>query len=220
MTFHSARRLLFWLQAVSILMLVSAGCAPVADSNKPAGKPVSPLVTSENSSHTAVPAKTKIGDRQRNLTDLLSLIRARLDLMSGVAQAKWNRKLPITDPKREATLLEGLQARGMKRNLPGNFVREFFEAQIKAAKLIQEQHFADWNANQHPPFPQPPDLEREIRPKIDKLNEQLLEALSQYCAERSNHGADEQLDSTAKTVFETAPFSKEVIQSALEPLRI
>jgi chorismate mutase-like protein len=159
---------------------------------------------------------------QQRLTELVSLIRDRLDLMPGVAQAKWNRKLAITDSKREATLLDGLQARGTKRGLPAPVVRAFFQAQITAAKLIQEQRFADWTASQQPPFTQPPDLEREIRPKIDTLNEQMLDALTQIWNERSVIAADN-VDRAANNVFdgskETLQHSKDVTQAALKSLR-
>jgi chorismate mutase len=144
--------------------------------------------------------------------------------MEGVAQSKWVRKSPITDAKREATLLDGLQARGTERGLPTDFVRGFFEAQITASKLIQQHYFDDWSARPEAPTFQPPDLEKEVRPKIDKLNEQLLEGLAQYWAERSGDGLKADLDRIANEVFNVPQWSAQkwqtdAVNTALQPLR-
>lgn len=178
-----------------------------------------PPVTSTSQTTTSIPTTTKLGDRRQHLKDLLSLIRERLDLMPQVAQAKWNRKSPITDAKREASLLDDIQARGTARGLRADLVREFFQAQISASKLIQEHHIAEWTAREQPPFANPPDLDGEIRPKIDKLNEQLLEALGKHWAESPNANGQDDLDRVASAVFSTPQWPEAVVPTALEPLR-
>jgi chorismate mutase len=203
-----------------ILLIGCVGCTPVAQPNPP----VVPTVTSTNPADSSNSAVTKLSDRQRHLTGLLSRVRDRLDLMEGVAQSKWVRKSPITDAKREATLLDGLQARGTERGLPTDFVRGFFEAQITASKLIQQHYFDDWSARPEAPTFQPPDLEKEVRPKIDKLNEQLLEGLAQYWAERSGDGLKADLDRIANEVFNVPQWSAQkwqtdAVNTALQPLR-
>lgn len=139
--------------------------------------------------------------------------------MPGVAQAKWNRKLPITDARREATLLDDIQAKGVAAGLPADLVRQFFQAQITAAKLVQEQLFADWQARQQPPFSQAPDLEREVRPQIDELNRKLLAALSKCRIEWSDRVWQEMLDRARAAIFHPAEWSPEVVAAALQPLR-
>ena len=207
------------LRILVIVMIACAGCTPIAAPNQPNKQGPLPI-TSTGSADGSSPIEKKFAERSQHLKTLLSLIRERLELMPQVAQAKWNRKSPITDAKREATLLDDLEAKGVARGLRGDVVREFFRAQITAAKLIQKQHFADWAVSQQPPFTPPPDLERDIRPKIDKLNEQLLDALGQYLPERSNDGWKDELDRTAKTEFEKSPWSEEVVKTALGPLSI
>jgi chorismate mutase-like protein len=218
-----AARAIVALRCLSIALVACAGCNPVVQSNQQARPTAPSQATSVNASADSASTKSTIPANQQHLTELLSLISDRLDLMPGVAQAKWNRKLAITDAKRETILLDGLQAKGTQRGLPADVVREFFLAQITAAKVIQEQHFADWTARQQPPFPQPPDLEREIRPKIDKLNEQMLDALTQIWQERSSLTKGD-IDRASSTVFErsreTPQHSKEVTQTALKFLRV
>src|SRR3954463_5097298 len=89
-----------WLKTFSYalagLILLAGGCSPPADS--PSSPPQRAPSEDQSDAHH---------------TELMGLIRQRLELMPGVAQAKWNRELPITDPKREAALLTRLTADGL-----------------------------------------------------------------------------------------------------------
>ncbi|MDB5385065.1 MAG: chorismate mutase domain protein [Planctomycetaceae bacterium] len=203
-----------WVRIWGLVLLACAGCNPVAESSKPASTPGASVIPADQQ----LPTNGKIASTQPDLPRLLSQIRDRLDLMPKVAQAKWNRKLAITDAKREAKLLDELQARGVAQGLPANIVRDFFQAQMTAAKQVQEQHFAGWTKQQQPPFSRPPDLEREIRPKIDQLNEKLLETLGELWAKRSIEDGKGKLDSAAATVMANSPWSEVVVETALKPL--
>jgi len=212
------------IRMMYLVFLVCAGCAPVAEPDKPVPGPNS----STSSTSTPRPANEPDNEpdderatvRPQYLTELFSLIRERLELMPRVAQAKWNRKLPITDTQREATLLDRLQAKAIEHHLPPDLVREFFRAQITAAKLIQEQLFADWTASRQMAFENPPDLEREIRPRIDTLNEQLLTALANYLTERSRDGDQDAWDTAAHEIFPPTEWREEIVRTALAPLKV
>lgn len=156
---------------------------------------------------------------EAHLTELCELIARRLDLIPGVAQAKWNRKLPITDEKREQALLTKLAGDGEALHLPTEFVTDFFRAQITAAKQVQEQSFQEWTAQQHLPFTNPPDLEKEIRPQIDEINRQLLKVLKECWAQRSDPEWTEALERATNTAFQSTRWSKDVITTATKPLR-
>lgn len=195
---------------VSLALLIT-GCAPATDApaHTSAGQP---------------PARTEttITASQRLATDvdrLLDLIRQRLDVMPGVARAKWNRKLAITDPKREAALLTKLTAEGTALDLPEAFVRQFFQAQITASKLVQEQLFEDWKSQGQATFAEAPDLERDVRPQIDALNRQLLETLAKCQPERSKPNWTARLEQARRATFESTAWSDKVIQAALLPLQ-
>jgi len=121
---------------LAILLVVMSmglnGCSP-------------PAQPAANTTNEAPGSGTTVAAR---LAAVSALIARRLDLMPGVAQAKWNRKLPITDEKREQALLTRLAAEGERLDLPAAFVSEFFQAQITAAKLIQERAFEEWKSQQ------------------------------------------------------------------------
>ena len=111
------------------------------------------------------------------LDRLLDLIRQRLLVMDGVARWKWNQQASIADPVRERAILEGIVAQSGKHDLDPAFVRIFFQAQFDAAKQVQADCFRRWEAARQPPFPDAPDLTRDLRPQIDRLNGELLAAL-------------------------------------------
>lgn len=107
---------------------------------------------------------------------VLNLMARRLQLMHDVARYKWNEGKPIEDVAREKQLLDGVveKARGM--NFESDIVRSFFAAQIEAAKAIQQADFDRWKADGQGRFEDAPDLVR-IREQIDRLNDELLDAL-------------------------------------------
>lgn len=198
-----------------LVAIVLTGCSPAAEPAKSvAPQKVAPATL--QGTESAIPS---IADPPHHFTELLRLIRQRLDLMPGVAQAKWNRKLPITDEKREAALLADLQSKGVALGLPADFVREFFEAQISAAKQVQEELFAEWTARQQSQFPNAPDLQNEVRPRIDDLNQKLLTALHKCWAERSDGGWNDRLNQAIGSIFREAAWSSEVTDTALQPVR-
>lgn len=155
------------------------------------------------------------------LTAVSSLIARRLDLMPGVAQAKWNRKLPITDEKREQALLTRLAAEGEALDLPAAFVSEFFQAQVTAAKLIQERAFEEWKSQQQPPFANSPDLEKDVRPQIDEINQLLLKELADVWKERTSPDWTTAVDQANRAAFQSAKsrWPDDVVAAATKPLR-
>lgn len=203
------------------LAIVMAGCTPTTKppSARPENINSSPALTAPAHRNDSSASVEPTVPSENKLTDLLRLILQRLDIMPGVAQAKWSRQLPITDAKREAALLTKLSSEGVAFGLPESDVREFFQSQITAAKLVQEQLFKEWKARQQQPFPDAPDLEREVRPKIDDLNRQLLAALATCWSERSHEGWQKKLDQAKSAVFDSTKWSVEVVDEALRPLR-
>lgn len=186
------------------LAIVSAGCSPAITPPTHTPRPPTQAKTSEHS--------------ETNLESLLRLIRQRLEIMPGVAQAKWNRKLPITDARRESALLDKMAAEGATLGLPEDVVRQFFQAQISAAKLVQEQLIQDWDARKQPSFAKALDLERDVRPQIDRLNQELLAALAKCQIEKSDEGWKNKLDQAKSAIFPDTEWSQGVVDKALLPL--
>ena len=200
---RSLPRSIYLAWTVAWFVIGPGGCSRPVDPEQPASS------TAEATPQSSV---------EQALTEVCQLIARRLELMPGVAQAKWNRKLPITDEKRERELLTRLVAEGEARNLPTDLVRDCFQAQITAAKLIQEQSFREWTAQQHPPFENPPDLE-DLRPQIDEINGKLLDGLAKCWHERAAEGWTAAFDRARQTSFQSKQWGDAVIAAATKPLK-
>ncbi len=118
--------------------------------------------------------------QQQSIERLLVLMDQRLAVAVDVAQAKWNSGAPIDDPVRERQILDDLSAALTGANAADKLaIRRFFQAQFDAGKIIQRDLHAQWRQQQHARFVHPPELARDIRPKLDQLTPQLLDALAQ-----------------------------------------
>lgn len=117
-------------------------------------------------------------DAARPMGRLLSLVDARLALMSEVARHKWNAGEPIEDAPREAELLDSLVARAGAFGLPPSRAEAFFRAQIAAARTLQAALFDTWRRQGRKQLPAAPDLRTALRPHLDELSARMLEALA------------------------------------------
>ncbi len=140
------------------------GCTP------PAGPP--PPRANEHGR----PAGASPGAAQRLVDDLLGLMRQRLLVQHEVARFKWHARRPVTDARREQQLLDQAEARARNLGVDPGFAREFFRAQIRAGKLIQQADLDAWRRGGPPPGTGGPDL-KALRLRIDALNGKLLQAL-------------------------------------------
>jgi chorismate mutase-like protein len=102
----------------------------------------------------------------------------RLNWMDDVALVKQVKSLPITDPAREAELLRAMTQRGVTAGLKAESVRRFFNGQMLAAKVVQEE----W-LQQHPQgvtsSMKVPDLKQTVRPALDEIGRQMIARLAQ-----------------------------------------
>jgi chorismate mutase len=114
----------------------------------------------------------------QKLDRLLHLIGQRLSYMDDVARNKWNSGAPIEDLPREREIIDSLGKQAAGYGLDAGITREFFRAQIDASKIIQRTRFAEWHAQNQPPFKNPPDLRDKIRPALDALTPELMKALA------------------------------------------
>ncbi|MDF3143434.1 MULTISPECIES: chorismate mutase [unclassified Streptomyces] len=153
---HS-RRLRSALVAVCALAAVSlAGAAPAAAHTSP---PV----------HAAAVAP--------GLTPLTDLFAERLLVADKVAAAKYGTDKPIDDPVREQQILDDVAARATGLGLDPAAVQAVFRDQIEANKLVQRGLYARWDAHPEERPTERPDLVKEVRPVLDRITTQLLDAL-------------------------------------------
>src|SRR4051812_47634843 len=114
----------------------------------------------------------------QKLDRLLDLIGQRLSYMDDVARNKWNSGAPIEDLPREQEIIENLGKQAAGYGLDAAIARDFFRAQIEASKIVQRARFAEWKAQNQPPFRDPPGLRDKIRPALDALTPELMRALA------------------------------------------
>ncbi|QOR37685.1 gamma subclass chorismate mutase AroQ [Billgrantia diversa] len=109
---------------------------------------------------------------------MLVMIDERLDVAPLVAQAKWNSGAPIEAPEREAQILNQVSEDAAAVGVDEDFARRFFDKQFEASKQIQRRLHHRWLQEGRSPFADPPDLAEEVRPVLDRLTPQLIEALA------------------------------------------
>lgn len=105
-------------------------------------------------------------------------IAERLALMTDVARFKWNRRLPIADPEREAALLDRATRDAVAHGLPETWARQALAGQIAASRALQTAATESWRRASQPPFAGVADLATVQRPAIDAATSRLIEALA------------------------------------------
>jgi chorismate mutase len=112
------------------------------------------------------------------LMTLVGLMRQRLDLMVEVARSKWNTGTSVEDLAREKSLADDVAVLAPRYGLNPLLAATFFRAQIEAAKLVESAFIARWTLAHAKTFADAADQRAVIRPKIDRLTEELLAALA------------------------------------------
>ena len=121
---------------------------------------------------------TRLPDSDRTALDrLVTLIDARLAIGEEVARTKWNSGAAVEDPPREQQVLDSVVSRAAEFGLGEAWLRDFFRAQIEANKAVQLSLHTDWRRDSQPKFAAVADLGRDIRPRLDTLTGDMLDAL-------------------------------------------
>ena len=148
---------------------------------------------------------------------VLALIEQRLGYMDDVARNKWNSGAPIEDLPREREIIDSLGKQAAGYGLDAEIARDFFRAQIEASKIIQRTRFAEWRAQNQPPFKNIPDLRDKIRPALDALTPELMNALAAALPELRKAGAP-LVDARAKFIIVVRAADTAARDEAIAPL--
>jgi chorismate mutase len=132
---------------------------------------------------------------------ILTLIQQRLGYMDDVARNKWNSGAPIEDLPREREIIDGLGRQAAGYGLDAAIARDFFRAQIEASKIIQRARFAEWRAQNQPPFKDMPDLRERIRPALDALTPEMMKALVASLPALQGPGGQVLVTARANSIF-------------------
>jgi chorismate mutase len=122
-----------------------------------------------------------------SLLPLVTAAADRVRVADLVAAAKFPDQ-PITDPVREQQVLDFAAGRARELGIDPDAAVAFFRDQIEAAKVVEYGLFSRWTAHPEQAPTTKPDLPGEVRPMIDKLNEQLITGLADTVATRASAG--------------------------------
>lgn len=149
---------------------------------------------------------------------MLVLIDERLDVAPLVAQSKWNSGEPIEAPEREAQILDQVAEDAEAAGVDDAFARRFFDKQFEASKQVQRRLHHQWLQEGRSTFADPPDLAEEVRPVLDRLTPQLIEALADMQRIAEVEGAGRYLEQRAAELIQD-DFDGEPRDVAIAPLR-
>ncbi|MFE7798523.1 gamma subclass chorismate mutase AroQ [Nocardia sp. NPDC057440] len=141
--------------------------------------------------------------RTASLHGLVELVADRLDTADAVAGAKWataqqlGTEPSIDDPGREAQVYDDMAHLGAGLDLPENWIRQVFSGQIEASKIVQRGLVARWRFDPAAAPAAAPDLSK-VRPRIDRLNVDIVEQLA---AQRAELAAPDCVERLAPGVF-------------------
>lgn len=94
--------------------------------------------------------------------------------MPAVARWKWEHGASIEDSSREAAVIAEFVRRAEARHIDWPFAERIVTAQLNAAKIIQQDCFDRWRRNPPPQNAPVLDLSTDLRPRIDRLTDELL----------------------------------------------
>ncbi|MGQ5522196.1 gamma subclass chorismate mutase AroQ [Chitinimonas sp. PSY-7] len=125
----------------------------------------------------------------------------RLQLADAVAHYKFVNKVAVEDLPREALVIATAVAAGKENGLAEQEVESLFRQQMTANKIVQQGLITKWQAGPAPTGPVP-DLVREVRPKLDLVQAQLLKGLLQSRQDRQQADCQQRLAQQAQAKVE------------------
>jgi cyclohexadienyl dehydratase len=117
-----------------------------------------------------------IHSAEDQVREVFALAQARLSVMPYVAAWKFANNAPVTDPAREQRVLDASVAEAQRLGIDPASARELFALQIRIASGVQEHFIAAWR-QQGGNSERVRDLNKELRPELDRIGAQLLQAI-------------------------------------------
>ncbi|WP_330179033.1 gamma subclass chorismate mutase AroQ [Nocardia sp. NBC_01503] len=171
----------------------------------------------------AAPSTANQPESLNHLTDLLA---ARLATADTVAAAKWATATRdgtdpvIDDPAREAQIGDAMATLGTAHGLPETWVRQVFQGQIDANKIVQHSLILEWRHN-IPPTPTPAMDLTTVRPIIDQLNTEIITEMADTRAALTSPDCPTHLLASVMTTITTHhsdPLHQAALMRAATPL--
>ncbi|MBF4563320.1 gamma subclass chorismate mutase AroQ [Microbacterium sp. VKM Ac-2870] len=105
-----------------------------------------------------------------------TLLVERLQLADTVAQAKWIKGTPVSDPAREKVVIDAAVAQASRDGVDPDLVRRVMTDQISASKVVQRGLLTHWAHNPSEAPTAAPDL-TTVRTRLDEIDAALVDAL-------------------------------------------
>lgn len=112
-----------------------------------------------------------------NTEFLFTLINNRFTYMKDVAAYKFKNNIPIDDTQREVVVLSEAIKRAEQEGLSSDSVRGFYRLQIELSKSIQNEWINLWKKTGFPNDYPIKDLKKDIRPKLDNIDREIIKAI-------------------------------------------
>lgn len=122
-------------------------------------------------------------ETQKKVDQVLFLMQKRLCIMHEVARSKWKNGIAIEDKAREEEILTAIGQQTKKYGIDSEWAQKFFKAQFEAAKAIQSNDFSQWTEKGINKFDSVVDIKTDVHAYIDRILEDLLQALSKIYPE-------------------------------------
>jgi cyclohexadienyl dehydratase len=117
-----------------------------------------------------------INSAEDDVRRVFELLQTRLSMMRAVAAWKYANHAPITDVSREQRVLDASVAEAQRLGIDPASARDLFAIQIRIASEVQEHFIATWRKQGSSTDPVR-NLNRELRPELDRIGAQLLQSI-------------------------------------------
>jgi chorismate mutase-like protein len=166
------RRTAATLAAIAVAVLAATARTTVADA-----APIAPAAPIEAAAAIAGATKPSCTDEGSCVTRALELENERLALMPLVAAWKWRHHAPISDPARERVVIAESAKLAPSLGLDGVPIERLFALQIRLANDVETASHRLWRERGFDSSQPDLDLARNLRPRIDRLTQELLSTL-------------------------------------------
>ncbi|HEY2590075.1 MAG TPA: gamma subclass chorismate mutase AroQ [Steroidobacteraceae bacterium] len=157
--------------AATLLAIAIAGFTATARA------PIAGAAPLEVAAAIAAAAKPSCTDERSCVARVLELENERLALMPAVAAWKWRHHAPISDPARERVVIAESAKLAPSLGLDGAPIERLFALQIRLASDVETAYHRGWQERGFDSSQPDLDLARDLRPRIDRLTQELLRAL-------------------------------------------
>lgn len=138
--------------------------------------------------------------------EMAKAVRDRLALMPDVAWTKYQQRLAVDDPTRDAAITTAFVQSATAQRIPAAVANAVITAQIESAKRVQRSLIQQWGTGVRPQPTTPAlSIQTVLRPKIDATTNRLLHGMVTFLALPAPKNWPEPLSDSAKSLVGTLP---------------